>query len=204
MEGENWQERGLRQWWLSWISFKNGVLLCRRVERWRSQNGKDHVVCLSEKAPSLDLLVSERSPAIAGSAYFPVDKIKAWKIICKESEGRPSAFSWESRYRRWLMIERTVSTYNVALREEIKSTPKSRTWFTRPIWDNMGAITSVRTDERWKTISLFYWNEFLAYWLQAMTGFDFASSQSAISDNFDLIASRICRNCASQQNAEWR
>jgi len=45
----------------------------------KNQNGKDHVVySLSEKkTSSLDLLVSERSPAIAGSAYSTLDKIKA-------------------------------------------------------------------------------------------------------------------------------
>ena len=33
--------------------------------------------CLSEKASSLDLSVSERCPAIAESAYSTLDKIKA-------------------------------------------------------------------------------------------------------------------------------
>ena len=42
-----------------------------------------------EKASRLDLPVSEMSPAIAGSAYSTLDKIKARKIICRESEGSP-------------------------------------------------------------------------------------------------------------------
>ena len=64
----------------------------------KNQNGRDYVVLLLwRKASSLDLSVSERSPAIAGSAYSTLGKIKAWKIICRESEGSPWALSWESR-----------------------------------------------------------------------------------------------------------
>ena len=64
MEGENWEEGG-----------------------W---DNDDYVVLpFWKKASSLDLSVSERSPAIAGSAYSTLDEIEAWKIICKHQRGAP-------------------------------------------------------------------------------------------------------------------
>jgi len=52
-------------------------------------------------ASSLDMSVSERSPAIAGSAYSTFDKIKARKSICLESDGSPWVWIWTAELANW-------------------------------------------------------------------------------------------------------
>ena len=103
--------RELRQWWLSWISLKSlRSALSMSSEMKKSEWRRPRRFACLKKASSLDLSVSERSPATAGSAYPTLDKMKAWKIICRESEKRSWALSRESRQRRWLTTESTVST----------------------------------------------------------------------------------------------